>query len=367
MVRPLAAFAAVLLGTDRLGAEGQEVCWKCQGDVTGDWTTWDCGFKTGERCLNNLGDWTSWEQCCGVTTTAVAASPVPAPVPTPAPEPYIPVVVSPSTTPYSSPEPAPQPVPVPVPVPPAPVPQRQRSFQPVQQDCNCDWTHGPFGCGAYDGTHCWNACCDKPQCDCSWTRYGGCGVPDGSQCWDFCCIKSTAQCNCAWVRDGGCYPADKDDGSPCWAQCCHVGGGSMTFFLKAAKTFGITGSPGNLSAWAGCVLAVAGFCGLFAVARRSAGGVIRSILERTTLDPSYVTELECPALPMERSFDSSEKPLVLNSEFTADLPPQVSSRDYSNKDRVGDRRSWTGRVLAMAKGVGDWRGKERRDGDFIME
>lgn len=136
----------------------------------------------------------------------------------------------------------------------------------------------------------------------------------------------------------------------------------MTFFLSAAKTFGLTGSPTSLSAWAGSVLAVAGICGLFAVARRSVGGIIRVVLEKT-LNPA-MDELACPPLPMEhrhqwsqrqreRSFDSVEKPLVLNSEYTQDLPMEDSG--------LGDgRRSWTGKVLAMAKGtMGDWRGKVR--------
>jgi len=280
MVWPLAALAAVLLGTDRLGVEGQEVCWKCRADDSDDWKTWDCGFKTGERCLNNLGDWTSWDRCCGVSTATVNAS-GPMPVLQPAPKPHIPVIVSPLSSPVPAP-PVPRPAAFPAPAP-GPLPHRHRSVQTIQ-DCDCGWTHRPGGCDQFDGSHCWNMCCDKPHCDCSWTRSRGCGIPDGSLCWDFCCIKSTPQCDCAWIRNDGCQ---KDDGSPCWAQCCHVGSGSMTFFLKAVRAFGLAGSLASPSFWAGSVLAMVGFCGLFAVARRSAGGgVIRTILEKLTLQPA---------------------------------------------------------------------------------
>jgi len=134
----------------------------------------------------------------------------------------------------------------------------------------------------------------------------------------------------------------------------------MTFFLKAVKAFGLAGSPASLSFWAGSVLAVAGFCGLFAVARRSASGVIRMILEKLTLQPG-VTEL--PSLPMEISFDSVEKPLVHSSDGTLDLPRDGSH--FGSTDSAEKRWSWTSRVLTMAKGaIGDRRGK---DGDLIME
>jgi len=134
----------------------------------------------------------------------------------------------------------------------------------------------------------------------------------------------------------------------------------MTFFLKAVRAFGLTGSPASLSFWALSVLAIAGFCGLFAVARRSAGGVIRTMLEKLELEPG-VTEV--PALRMETSFDSVEKPLCLSSEGTMELPPDRSQ--FGSKDGAEMRWSWTSRVLTMAKGaVGDCRGK---DGDLIME
>lgn len=133
----------------------------------------------------------------------------------------------------------------------------------------------------------------------------------------------------------------------------------MTFFLKAAKTFGLTGSPGSLSFWAGSVLAVAGFCGLFAVARRSAGGVVRKMLER-----HGVAELELPALQMETSFDSVDKPLVIRSD-SVDLTPRDHPPRMYSRESAGLRRSWTGRMIAMAKGaIFDWRGKDR---DIIME
>lgn len=252
---PRVAIRAMVLGLFLSGAAGAP-CVKCQEEGSGDWTIWDCAYKTGEVCLNLLGDWTTWESCCGLTTAPAAAAPTAAPTywPMPAPE-------AESTWP-------------PAPAPPA---VRTRSFQTVQSNCDCSWTHGPFGCGSYDGTECWNACCSKPACDCTWARVGGCGQPDGTLCWDVCCIKSTPECNCAWVNNGGCFPASKNDGSKCWDQCCHAYAGTMTFFGQVAQQ--LFAAKPVTAAWLGALLGLAGILGIVAAARRSSmmsGGFVRS-------------------------------------------------------------------------------------------
>jgi len=209
----------------------------CQ-DPLGDWTVYgptECGQHEGARCLDGEGDWTTWAERCSHTAMRTREA-------APAPEPK------------------------------------------KVDGCDCSWAVGPWGCGTYDGTECWNACCPRePACDCAWAKLpDGCGDKDGTACWSSCCAQDSAECNCDWAENGGCSPSSSRDGTKCWDHCCLAYGGPMRFWQNAAVK--LSRNPGASAAAKVC----ASLAGVAAV-----GGILasRTYLRRRWLWASTGREL----------------------------------------------------------------------------